>query len=153
MKKVFSASRERAEVPGERPEAHTIGPLMHPSVLADSGASGVAIAVTVIATLVLVALVVSVAYLLKTSRQLRKAADLLRDSSNDLVRQSRAAVDQASQEVGKVSELVGSAEEMMETVGSASRIATTALATPVIKVMAFGAGTARAARRLRKGGR
>ena len=49
-------------------------------------------------------------------------------------------------------DLVGSAEAITETVGSASRLAHSAIATPIIKVMAFRAGTARAGRRLRKAG-
>jgi hypothetical protein len=49
-----------------------------------------------------------------------------------------------------VDDLIGSAEAITHTVGATSRLARLALAGPVIKVMALGAGTARAGRRLRR---
>jgi hypothetical protein len=46
--------------------------------------------------------------------------------------------------------VLGTAESISGTVDSASRLAYLALSNPVIKALAFGAGTARAARRFRR---
>jgi hypothetical protein len=58
-------------------------------------------------------------------------------------------IHEARRELERVDDLVGSAEALTETVGSAGRLAHAAVSSPLIKLMAFGAGTARAGRRLR----
>jgi hypothetical protein len=62
----------------------------------------------------------------------------------------RAAVGQANAELERADGLIGAAESISTTADSASRLAYMAVSNPVIKVLAFGTGTARATRRLRR---
>jgi hypothetical protein len=64
----------------------------------------------------------------------------------------QGTVVQANAELDRVDTLLGTAESISSTVDSVSRLAYLALSNPVIKLMAFSAGTARAARRFRRGG-
>ena len=72
-----------------------------------------------------------------------------RSQSLPLLAEMRTTVDQANAELGRVDELIGRAESIGGTLDSASRLAYLAFSNPVIKVMALGAGTSRAARRFR----
>jgi DNA topoisomerase IB len=117
-------------------------------------ASGeVAVGVTVVATLVIVGLLAVLLAALRAARRLRAAADELHRESQALLAQLDRTVDLAGRELERVDDLIGSAERLTNTVGSASRFAQAAVATPVIKVMALGAGTARASERIRRRGR
>jgi hypothetical protein len=120
-------------------------------VIAAAGTSGVAIAVTVIATLVVVALLAAVVSLLKAARALRDAAEELARQSADLVRHVDGTVAHAAAELARVDDLIGSAQSITQTVGATSRLVTVTLSSPIIKALAFGRGTARASRRLRRG--
>jgi methyl-accepting chemotaxis protein len=120
-------------------------------VLAAAGTSTVAVGVTVVATLVVVALLLAVLALVRAARDLRRAATSLRDQAAELLSELDDAVARSEHQLQRVDDLVGSAESISEAVGSASRLASTAVAGPVIKAMAFGAGAARAGRRLREG--
>jgi hypothetical protein len=120
-------------------------------MLAASGTSTVAVGVTVVATLVVVALAAGLWSVVSSARALRRAAHELREESDALLTAMGDAVDRAERQIERVDDLVGSAEHISEAVGSASRIASTAMAKPVIKAMAFGAGAARAGRRFRDG--
>jgi hypothetical protein len=120
-------------------------------MLAASGTSTVAVGVTVVATLVVVALGAGLVAVVSSARELRRAATELQEQSDALLGAMAGAVDRAERQVERVDDLVGSAETISEAVGSASRIASTAMAKPVIKAMAFGAGAARAGRRFRDG--
>lgn len=126
-------------------------------MLLATGSSGdVAIGVTVVATLVTAGLVAALVAALRASRRLRRSADDLRRESLALLAELGATVDRAGRDLQRVDDLIGSAERLTSTVGSASRLAHAAVATPVIKVMALGAGTARASERIRgrrRGGR
>ena len=115
----------------------------------------VAVAVTVVATLVVVGLAAAVAWMLRETAALRRVAADLRAEAADLHSRLEAVAAHAERELQRVEDLVGSAESISEVVGSASRLASTAMATPVIKVVALGSGAARAGRRLRRqrGGR
>ena len=105
----------------------------------------IAVAVTVV-----VALLVSVALsLARTARELRDLAEELSDHAAVVLGAVEETVERARSELERVDDLVGSAEAISETVGSASRLAQAAMSAPLIKIMAFGAGTARAGRRLR----
>jgi len=73
------------------------------------------------------------------------------DHAADVIGAAEDTIARAQGELDRVDDLVGSAEALTETVGSASRVAHAVLAVPLIKVLAFGAGTARAGRRLRGG--
>jgi hypothetical protein len=67
-----------------------------------------------------------------------------------LVADVRETVAQANTELERVDGLLVTAESISTTVDSASRLAYLAFSNPVVKALAFGAGTARAARSLRK---
>jgi hypothetical protein len=115
-----------------------------------SDGSSVVVGVTVIATVVVLGGLVAVVSLLRTARHLRSLAEELSEHTTAVLGEVEVTVARARGELDRVDELVGSAEAITETVGSASRLARVALAGPLIKVMALGAGTARAGRRLRK---
>ncbi|MDQ2754314.1 MAG: hypothetical protein M3R71_02060, partial [Actinomycetota bacterium] len=117
--------------------------------------STVAIAVTVIATLVIVALTVALVVLLRSAAELGRAAQVLQRESQALLGELNGTLDHTREELARVDGLIGSAESITETVGSASRLAYLALANPVVKAMAFGAGTSNASRhwRARRTGR
>jgi hypothetical protein len=117
-----------------------------------SAGDAVVIGVTVIATLVVLGGLVAVGSLVRTARQLRALAEELNEHTAAILGDVEVAVSQARAELDRVDNLVGSAEAITHTVGSASRLTRMALARPVIKVVALGAGTAKAGRRLRKAG-
>jgi hypothetical protein len=110
---------------------------------------GVAIGVTVVATLVVVLLIAAVAALLAAARDLRREAEELRRQGRALLIDLDGTVAHATDELNRVDDLIGSAERLTATVGSATRMTRAAWASPVIKVMALGTGTARASERLR----
>jgi hypothetical protein len=111
----------------------------------------VAVGVTVLATLVVAGLVLSVVYLLKAVREMRREAEALVRESRHVMGELGATVRSAEREVERVERLVGSAEAISEAVGSASRLVGTAVAGPFIKLVAFGSGLARGVRILRRG--
>jgi hypothetical protein len=117
-----------------------------------SGDSAVVVGVTVVATVVVLGGLVAVVSLLRTARDLRSLAEELSEHAAAVLGEVEVTMARARGELDRVDDLVGSAEAITETVGSASRLARVALAGPLIKVMALGAGTARAGRRLRKAG-
>ena len=88
----------------------------------------------------------------RSARDLRELADELSDHAAAVLGRAEDTIIRAEGELALVDNLSGSAEAITDTVGSASRLAHAAFAAPLIKVMAFRAGTARAGRRLRKAG-
>jgi uncharacterized protein YoxC len=88
--------------------------------------------------------------LVRTLRVLRSSVEQLHSEVVPLVGQLRGTVDKASGELERVDGLLVSAESISATVDSASRLAYLFFANPVVKALAFGAGTARAARRFRR---
>ncbi len=88
----------------------------------------------------------------RTAQEMRTLADELNEHAAAVLSDLQETAATAREELARVDDLVGSAEALTETVGSAARLARTALANPLIKVMAFRAGTARAGRRLRRTG-
>lgn len=87
----------------------------------------------------------------RSARELRLLVEEMTDHAADVIGEAEDTIARARGELDRVDDLVGSAEALTETVGSASRVAHAVLAVPLIKVLAFGAGTARAGRRLRGG--
>lgn len=67
-----------------------------------------------------------------------------------LVAELRGAVHGARADLDRFDRVLGSAEAISGAVEGASRVASTALAAPVIKTVALASGTSRAARRLRR---
>jgi hypothetical protein len=124
---------------------------MRATLLATTKADDVvAIVVSVFAALVIVVLCYAMAGLVRTLRALRESVDELRQETLPLVADLRTTVVQASSDLDRVDNLIGRAESISATVDSASRLAYLAFSNPVIKMLAFGAGTARAARRFRR---
>ncbi len=119
-------------------------------VIAATGDPTVAILVTIVATIVVMCLLSVVWYLVRTMRVLRAAADDLRRESLGLLTEMRGALGLASRELDRVDGLLGTAESISATVDSASRLAYQTLSNPVVKVLAFGTGARKAARRLRR---
>jgi hypothetical protein len=99
----------------------------------------------------LVALAVAVGYLLKAVRELRREARGLAREAEELLVELDSTVRRAGLEVERVDRMVGSAEVISEAVGSASKLVGGAVAGPLIKLVAFGAGLGRAARLVRRG--
>lgn len=118
-----------------------------------SSASTLVVAVTVVATLVVVALLVALVAALRAARELRRAGEALRVESAALLGELDGTLAHASAEMARVDDLIGSAESLTNTVGTASQFAYASVASPVIKLLAFGRGTARASRRLSAGPR
>ena len=121
-----------------------------PLAAATTGDVAALVAAVAIAVLVL-ALIFALVSLVATLRALRETADELRRSALPLVSDMRATVAQANAELDKVDGLLETAGSISTTVDSASRLAYLAFSNPVVKVLAFSAGTARATRRLRRG--
>src|SRR6202022_328587 len=86
----------------------------------------------------------------RTLRAIRETTDELRQQTLAMLAEMRGTVGQANTELERVDTLLGTAESISTTLDSASRLAYLAFSNPVIKVLAFGAGTSRAARRLRR---
>lgn len=114
--------------------------------------TAVALIVTIASTAVVLVLFGAALSLRRSARELRLLVDEMTDHASSVLGEAEETITRARGELDRVDDLIGSAEALTETVGSASRLAHAALATPIIKVLAFGAGTARAGRRLRKAG-
>lgn len=103
-------------------------------------------------TAVVVVMLVAALSLRRSARELRLLAQEMADHASSVIGAAEETIQRAQGELARVDDLIGSAEAITETVGTASRLAHATLATPLIKLMAFGAGTARAGRRLRRVG-
>jgi hypothetical protein len=119
-------------------------------VASGSGAPTIAILVTIVATVVVMCLLGVVWSLTRTMRAMRAAAEELRRESLALLSEMRGAVGLASGDLERADSLLGTAESVTATADSASRLAYLTLSNPVVKVLAFGSGTRKAARRLRR---
>lgn len=113
--------------------------------------SAAAVSVTVASTAVVLVLLGAALSLRRSARELRLLVEEMTDHAAQVIGEAEATIVRAQGELDRVGDLVGSAEAITETVGSASRVAHAVLATPLIKIMAFGAGSARAGRRFRGG--
>jgi hypothetical protein len=123
---------------------------MTAKLLAASNSDVEAIIVAVVATVILLALLVVLWSLARAMRSLREAADDMRREGIAVLEEMRGTVGQANAELERVDGLLGTAESISATVDSASRLAYLTFSNPVIKMLAFGTGTARAARRFRR---
>lgn len=109
--------------------------------------------VTVVAagTLVVlsVALLASLVSLRRALADARRAVEHLHDRAVPALDDMRRAVRRAERDVGRLDDLITTADSIGRTADAASRLAYESISNPVIKALAFGAGTRRAARRLR----
>lgn len=83
-------------------------------------------------------------------RRLERGVEALRAEAVPLVQEARRAADHASAEMARVEAVLEDTESVTATVESATRLAHRAFANPVVKVLAFRAGTAGGLRRLRE---
>jgi hypothetical protein len=109
-----------------------------------------AVIVACASVLALAVMVWAIVALTKTLKLLRQSVDEMRRETLPVVAEMRVAVGQANAELERVDTLLGTAESISSTVDSASRLAYLAFSNPVIKAIAFASGTAGATRRLRK---
>jgi hypothetical protein len=119
-------------------------------VIASSDAGIGPILITIVATLVIVTLLAVLWQVARTMRAVRATTDELCRESLSLLSDMRASLGLANAELGRVDGLLGTAQSISATADSASRLAYLTLSNPVVKVLAFGTGTARAAKRLRR---
>jgi hypothetical protein len=103
-----------------------------------------------IAAIVLLGCVIALASMLRTLRSLATAIDDLRKEVVPLASQWRATVTKANDQLVRVDGVLDTTESVGSTVDAASRLIYLALSNPLIKAMAFGAGTSKALRRLRR---
>jgi hypothetical protein len=108
--------------------------------------SAAAVSITVAATAVVLVLAAAALSLRRSAIELRALAEEMSDHAAGVIGEAEDTISRARGELDRVDDLIGSAEAITRTVGSASNVAHATLAVPLIKVMAFGAGTARAGR-------
>ncbi len=102
-----------------------------------------AVVAATVVTILVVALAAVLVALTRTLRALRASLTVLERDALELLDDARTSVEEAATEIDRVERLVTSAQRL----GDAKR----AIATPVVKAMAFGTGVSRAAQRLREG--
>jgi len=102
-----------------------------------------AVVAATVVTILVVALAAVLVALTRTLRDLRATLNVLEHDAIEMLGDARASVEDATVEIDRVERLVTSAQRL----GDAKR----AIATPVVKAMAFGTGVSRAAQRLREG--
>ena len=118
---------------------------------AELSATDVAAIIVAIASVVAVVLLVfAVLSITRTLAALRLTIEQFRRETLPVVDEVHRTVTTANAELARMNGLLDSAESISSTVDSASHLAYLALSNPLIKAMAFGAGTARAARALRR---
>ena len=104
----------------------------------------------VVAVLLLVFVTVSVT---RTLTAVRLSVEEMRRTTLPVVEDLQRTVSAANAELQRVDGLLESAESVTATVDSASHLAYMAFSNPVIKAMAIGTGTVKAAKALRRDGR
>ena len=117
----------------------------------DDAGEVAAVIVAIVSVVAVVLLAFAIASLTRTLRAMREAVEMLHRETLPAVTEMRQTVRQANQELERIDSLLGTAESISATVDSASHLAYLAFSNPVIKVMAVGAGTAKAAKALRRG--
>lgn len=108
------------------------------------------VVVAVLVTVVVAVMFFAALSLRRCARDLRVLVDELSEHASLVIGDAEETIERARGELRRVDDLMGSAEAISDTVGSASKVMHAVLAAPLIKVVALGAGTARAGRRLRR---
>jgi uncharacterized protein YoxC len=103
----------------------------------------VAVVAATVVVIIVTVLAMVLVHLTRTLRALRESVEVLREEAVSLLDEARDSVADAVIEIDRVERLVSSAEKLDD--------AKRAIATPVVKAMAFGTGVSRAAQRLREG--
>lgn len=115
-----------------------------------SAADVVVLVAAIVACVAAVVACVAAVVLVGQVRRFERGIEALRTEAVPLVHEARQAVDQASAGMARVEAVLEDTESVTATVDSASRLAQRAFANPVVKVLAFRAGTAGGLRRLRQ---
>ena len=108
---------------------------------------------TVLLAVLVGALLLALLQVISTLRSLRRTVNDLRIETVGMISEMRLAVRDATFEVDRVDALLTTAESVGENLDSASRLLRRTVSNPVVKVIAFRAGTKRAVARLRKSDR
>ena len=118
---------------------------------ADFSASDLAAVIVAIASVVAVVLLVFVVVAVnRTLTSVRLSVEQLRRETLPVIADLQQTVKSANAELERVDGLLESASSVTSTVDSASHLLYLAVSNPVIKAIAFAAGTGRAARALRR---
>lgn len=115
-----------------------------------SAADLAAVIVALVAIVGLVVVLFAVASLVSTLRSLRDTIEAIRVDAVPAVADLRRAAHRANGQLDHVDELLATAESVSATVDATSRLTYLVVSNPLIKIIAFGAGAGRAARRLRR---
>jgi len=94
-------------------------------------------------------LLVALGAVLQTLRATRRTLASVQQSLVPLVEELATTVRVAGDEVGQIDQVLGSVTAVAKTLEDASEVAGTAVTKPVVKVLAFSAGTRSAYRRFR----
>ena len=109
-----------------------------------------AVVVTIASVTAVALLAVGVTMLARTLAALRDGIDRLGADTRGEVAELQRTAAQLQADQARLDDAVSALRSVSGTVDAASRLAYTALSTPVIKAMSLGAGTARAARSIRQ---
>lgn len=109
-----------------------------------------AVIVSISSVVGVVLLGVGLVTLRRTLAALREGIAELRAETVPVVVDLQASVDHVNRQLERIDDVVASVRSVSGTVDAASRLAYVTLANPVIKAVALGAGTAKAARSLRQ---
>ncbi len=109
-----------------------------------------AVIVSVAVVVVTVALLLVLRSAARTLAGMRRAVDDLHRAAVPLLADTHVAVQKASFDLDRVDTLLTTVESIAGTVDSASRMAHNAVGSPLVKVMATGAGVAGAWRRFKR---
>jgi uncharacterized protein YoxC len=109
-----------------------------------------AVFVAIASVIAVVLLTIALLSMLRTLNALRIAVEDLRRETLPVVTELQQTVSRANAELERVDGLLVSAESVTATVDSFSNLAYLAFSNPLVKILAFGAGTSRAARALRR---
>ncbi|HEX2192083.1 MAG TPA: DUF948 domain-containing protein [Acidimicrobiales bacterium] len=115
-----------------------------------SAAEIAAVVAAVALAIGVVGLLLTLGALIRTLTEVRGAVEDFRRQAVPLLTDVHTTVRQASAELGKVDTILDRADDISGTVGSATRLASRAFATPLVKLMALGTGSARTFRALRQ---
>jgi uncharacterized protein YoxC len=108
-----------------------------------------ALVASIAAVFFVVGMLFALSSITRTLRVMRTTVEELRRETVPLVADLRLTLDRTNAELSRVDGLLVTAESVGSTIDSASRLAYLAFSNPLIKLLAFGAGASRAARRLR----
>lgn len=112
-----------------------------------------AVVVAITSVVAVTLLVIGIVSLSRTLAALRLTIEELRRETLPVVENLQRATERANDDLDRMDQLLVSAESISATVDSASRLAYLTFSNPVIKVLAFAAGTNRAMKALRRGDR